>query len=131
MAGRPTVVVDIGGDKYEIAALSAVEGRRVYLRLIKLLGPALGKIANGDKLPAQDKLLGAVTELLAGLDEADLDLFCDSFGNATNLVTDPRKRITLDRATFGEHFCGKYADMTRWLVECVKVNKFLDFLSGS
>jgi len=126
---RPVTTVKIADSTYRITALSATEGRKIYLKLAKILAPGLAKLPSLKDANNVDKLLGVVVGSLDSLDEDTLDLFCEAFGKATELVVSDKQQITLEPGAFGEHFCGKYADMTRWLIECIKANKFIDFLA--
>lgn len=126
---RPVTTTRIGEHQYRITALSANEGKRIYLRLIKVLAPGLAQLPTLKDAANVDKLLGVVTGSLDGLDEATLDMFCETFGKATELQVSNDQWITLEPAAFGEHFCGRYGDMTRWLIECIKANRFIDFLA--
>lgn len=126
---RPVTTVKIQGNTYKITALPATEGRRIYLKLAKILAPGLAKLPSLKDASNVDKLLGVVVGSLDGLDEDTLDQFCEAFGNSTEWVVSDKQQITLAPAAFGEHFCGQYAAMTQWLVECIKANKFIDFLS--
>lgn len=126
---RPTITTRIGDTNYRITALSATEGRRVYLRLIKVLAPGLAKLPSLKDAENGDKLLGVVIGSLDGLDEGTLDMFCELFGKASEIQTGDNTWVTLADGAFGEHFAGKYGEMTQWLIACIKANKFIDFLA--
>ena len=126
---RPSVTVRIQDNDYKLTALDAVTGRRIYLRLVKILAPGLAKLPTLKDADSTDKLLAVVVGSLDQIDEATLDAFCDAFGQCTELIVDDKTRVTLSGPAFGEHFCGRYAAMTQWLLESIKVNKFIDFLA--
>lgn len=127
--GRPVTTTHIGDHNYRITALSATEGRRIYLALIKVLAPGLAKLPSLKDAANSDKLLGVVVGSLDGLDERTLDMFCDAFGKSSEVQTGENQWVTLESGAFGEWFAGRYADMTKWLIECIKANKFIDFLA--
>jgi len=110
----------LGTVAYKITALDAINGRRVFLKLIKLLGPL-----------AQAK--GSLGEALKGLEEKDLDDLCDAFAKVTTITyTDTSSGKTVQEAklgpTFGEHFSAAYMTMFSWLKASAEVN-FGDFLA--
>lgn len=125
---RPVTDVHIDGFQYKITALPATEGRRLYLALIKVLAPGLEKLPSLKDAKSADKILALVSGSIEGLDIHTLDDFCETFGRHCEIIRG-QNAMTISPAEFGEHFSGRYAAMTKWLLECIKANKFLDFLA--
>ena len=128
---RPVTQVRIDTHSYEITAMPATEGRRIYLKLCQIMAPGLAKLPSLKDAANVDKMLALVVGSLDAIDPATLDEICDAFGRYCVITTNPQQRLPLDQATFGEHFAGRYAAMTKWLLECIKANKFIDFLPGN
>lgn len=119
----------VGGVRYSTTVLDAVTGRRLYLRVVKAAAPGLEKLAGADG-DTTSAMLGMVAGVLDGLEVQLVDDLCNAFGDVT-VICSGDKRVKLSQEVFGQHFAGKYKDLTEWLLECLKANKFLDFLSGS
>ncbi len=114
----------IGGLEYRVSQLGAVKGRAVFLRIVKLVGPAIASVVKGGKIDMKNVDLGDLFKRVE-LTEEDLTFFCDAFAEKTFVVLPDKKAPRLDHV-FDAHFAGKYGDMMQWLVFCVSVN-FADF----
>ena len=106
----------IGGTEYTVTTLGGVEGRKVYLRLVKALGPALRADAVGAML----------ANAIEALPEEVFDSLCATFAERTTVLLPDGRTPSLARV-FDVHFSGQYRAMTEWLYFCVEVN-FGDFL---
>lgn len=107
---RHTEVKDIEGCSYEITQLGAIKGSAVFVRVLKMLGPALAT--------------GNVGSLLGALDEADVKYLVDAFAPLTNVPGQGQ----LDKI-FDLHFAGRYKALVQWLLACLQVN-YGEFLQG-
>jgi hypothetical protein len=123
----PTFEKVIDGETYEIRMLDGVVGFRLYTRLLTCAGgalQALGKIdAEGDRTELAARAIGA---LLASLPQ---DLYEEArglFADNTTVFKASGQKPRL-KNVFGLHFAGRYAHLTKWMVECFRVN-FADFL---
>lgn len=117
----------IGVHDYKVTQLDAVTGRRVFTRLVKLIGPSLAKLEGG----GEAKLGAALAELLGQLDEQSVDYFCDTFGAVTEVSGGQYGKAAPQLDTvFVTHFAGEYLAMTQWLIFCMKVN-FSSFFAGA
>lgn len=123
----------VDGQNYVTTQLSAIEGRRIFLRLVKAIAPALDSLPNGKEKDAEleQKLLVAAGNVLATLDENLFDALCATFGHSTQHKTDDNRTVTLDPGYFGMHFAARYVSMVKWLMECCKANGLFDFLPKS
>lgn len=104
----------IEGKEYSVTPLGAVTGRKVLTRLLKIVGPAIDKASIGD--------------LVANLQESDIDYFCDLFAKSTRVTTGtdknnmPVQPLLSDNGLFDLHFAGNYGAMVLWLKFCLEVN---------
>ncbi len=117
----------IGAHSYKVTQLDAVVGRRVFTRLFKIAGPALAKLENG----IDEKALGAaLTELVTRLEPADVDHFCDTFAEVTEVSGGKYTKAAPQLDTvFSVHFAANYLEMFQWLAFCLQVN-FSSFFVG-
>ena len=123
----------IDGDTYTIHQLGAGEGRKMLVRLTKVLGPSLGRLAEvqGEKDPnLSEAIATAIYELSSHLTEADLDWACEVFGKRTELELEGGKIQVLDLELQELHFAGRFGSMLKWLGACLEVN-FRDFFAMS
>ena len=132
MAKR-TEKISIGTTQYTITQLGAVEGRKLYKKLITSLGPLLREAFSGIKADndAEALVLGLV---LRAIEDLPLELFeelCDSFSSVCIFKTAAMSlAIPLDtQGQFDELFAGDYGTMTSWLMANLKLN-FASFLGG-
>lgn len=109
---RQCVKKEIDGEVYEITQLGAISSSKVFVRLVKILGPAIA---------AKD-----FTSVFENLRDEDVDYFIKAFAPLTCVpgVADDLSRV------FDMHFAGRIGTMLQWLVACIDVN-FGDFLKGS
>jgi hypothetical protein len=116
----------IDGFTYEVTQLGAVEGKRIYAQVLKMVLPALGAALKGRDLAgiskadvagmALDEIARALVGALDGLDPIidammkTTDIYGPGFGDAGA----PMAR------NFDDHFAGRYAAMTRWVLFALK-----------
>lgn len=110
---RSTQEKDIDGCSYAVTQLGALKGSKVFVRVLKVLGPAFAS-----KDPAA---------FFDGLKEEDVEYLCSTFSPMT-FVKGGQFPGPLDK-TFDFHFAGRYGALVQWLLFCVQVN-FGDFLKG-
>ena len=114
----------IGDHTFKISQLGSREGRRILVRLIKLLGPALGEIV--ESRGNIEQAIGAgLSDLARNITNDDLTDLCQTFGNSTEVIIEGKPvRLSID---FQEiFFAGRYGAMMKWLKACLEVN-FADF----
>lgn len=123
-----TKTTRIGVHQYKVTELDAVLGRRVFVRLLKIAGPALAKLEGGLD---EGALASALTDLLTRLEPSDFDYFCDTFASVTEVSGGKYSKTSpqLDDV-FSLHFASNYLDMFAWLAFCLKLN-FASFFSGA
>jgi hypothetical protein len=120
---------------YEVTQLGAVEGKRIYAQVLKMVLPALGAALKGRDLSgiskadvagmALDEIAVALVRSLDGVDAIietlakTTDIYGPGFGDAGA----PMWR------NFDEHFAGKYLSLSKWFLFALKAN-FQDFIEG-
>ena len=130
---KKTEKISIGTTQYTITQLGAVEGRKLYKKLITALGPVLRDAFSGNKAGGDAETL-ALGLVLRGIEDLPLELFeelCDKFADAC-LVKVHGSTVAIALSTesvFDDHFAGDYGSMTNWLMACLKLN-FESFLGG-
>lgn len=132
----------IGNHTYTVRQLGASEGRKMLVRLVKILGPVLATLLSSapDKSKAPPKLgwslgstkvedLGKALEVLATrAQEADLEYLCSTLGMATTVGLGGGKEIPLTLEAQELHFAGAYGDMFKWLAFALEHN-YSDFFA--
>ncbi len=110
----------VGGHSYTTTPLDAVRGRRVFMRLARIVGPAFAQLNAGQDEASQARAFG---EAIKNLSEDDLDYFCDVFAEATTVSGgNYGSKAPVLKDVFPLHFTANYGEMTVWLVFCMKVN---------
>lgn len=106
----------IGNHTYTVTQFGAREGGRVFIRITRLLGPAIGGGAEGGAA-------AMIGQLSTALDESDFDSLCDTFAAAT-MVTggDYGAKQPQLKAVFDDHFAGRYDELLEWLLFAFEVN---------
>lgn len=116
--GLETRTKTIAEVEYEVRQLDALKGRKVFIRLAKMLAPLLNAKGDGDMFAR----LGAA---LASVDEADFEYLCETFAPTTSMLTvdeQGRTRRPELSKVFAIHFAGQYDAMLEWLYFCLEVN---------
>ncbi len=117
----------IGDCTYEVTQLGGIAGRKVFGRLVKLLGGAVGALS-GIKENGPDAMVAAFKSLAENLDDQTIEYLCTTFDGLTQVHLPSGKTPNL-RDVFDDHFAANYGDMVSWLVFCLEVN-FGSFLGA-
>ncbi len=128
----------IGEIDYQVTQLPAPKGRRLLVRLYKILGPTLGSAlkalpeGKGSGLSLGNLETSSIGEALVTLadviSEDELDYFCDVLAETTQFSKEPGRWLPL-KADQDFHWSGRYGRMFQWLVFALEVN-YSDFLLG-
>ena len=113
---------EIEGSVYHVRVLGATEGRKLLVRLMRVLGPALGEFLvnrKGEALADSD-VLPAIAILGQRLTEEDLEYVVAKFAETTE-VEKEGKKIVLSKIQ-ELHFAGNYLAMFKWLWFCLQTN---------
>jgi len=128
--------LEIDGDLYNATQLGAVQGKQLYDRLIKAIGPALRDIImtlGGDKSAGVE--LRAASMIIGALEALPLDLVNDideKFAGSCTVRTETGAMLPLgpvvDGSVFDQHFAGRFDSLMKWRMAMLKLN-FGSFLS--
>jgi hypothetical protein len=110
----------IDGQEYEITQLGALEGRKIWLRLVGALAAAIKELAAHETLDER-AVASAAASVVSNLDEATFELMCKAFAKRCRVVNGAAAPL-LDDVNFDLHFAGQYIRMTKWFAECVMYN---------
>jgi hypothetical protein len=131
MFERKYEIVQIDGVEFEVQPLGAIQGRRLFTKIVRSLGPALTEVAKlADPKAKKDAAalgLSVLGGLLERLDPALVDELCEAFAAHCTVRYPDGAKPKLPRV-FDDYFAGRYNHLTRWLIECLRLN-FADFLS--
>jgi len=122
----------IDGHEYRIRQLGALEGRRLWLKLLRVLAGPLKELALAGKFD-EVTLTTGIASVVENLDEATAEELYVAFGKNCELrvAGDQGERWPkLDGVVFDTHFAGRYLAMSQWLGECVVFN-FAGFFDGT
>lgn len=108
----------IGDCVYQVEPLGFLDGRKAFVRLGNLLGPALSaldKREGATEADAANAFYGAIGLLLATIKDEDLAYFEGLFSKRTT-VTLPDGREPVLKDIIAEHFIGaRFGDYFAWL----------------
>lgn len=147
---RKTVSVALDGESYQLTQLPSTEGLGIYSKLLRLLGPmirsalsdpavtggAKASVAAEDpeKLQLSDsaglKIASIIIQGFETLDTTFLLELAQSFSKVTMVKLEGSGFVEMSAGDiFDQHFAGRYAHLTRWLLAHLKLN-YSDFLAG-
>lgn len=122
---RKQKTITIEGKAYHLSQLGAVEGRRLVLLLLRLLGRFAPLLASAKNALDKDAL-ESIGDALAAIDPKELEPLWDAFARHAYVVL-PNGKLSLHEQ-FDEHFAGEYFAMTQFFIESARFN-FGDFLA--
>lgn len=123
----PSVQVVLDGETYTIRTLDAYVASALYCKFLNTLGGALASLGAVEGKGTGELGVIAAGALLAKLSPELFREVRDTFA-ASCSVQKGDKNPEL-KNIFAIHFAGKMAHMSKWMLECMKVN-FADFLEG-
>lgn len=136
---RETKQKQIGarGYTYHVTQFGAREGGRVIVRLLKMLGGALGSAVKADDAENAvgfdvDAIGNVIANIAETVTEADFDFLVDTFAKCSSVSGgDYRAPAPLTtEGIFDLHFAGAYVELGEWLLFAIEVN-FGSFLGES
>jgi hypothetical protein len=126
----------INSRRYLVTVLPYKTGRKVLVRLLKLLGPAVEVATTGaagvlemEAKAAASLLGGALASFLQNLEEADLDFLIATFGPKTRVSIGGAEPVWLTEENQMVLYSGNYLELFQWLGFALKVN-YLGFTEG-
>lgn len=120
--------VEIDGVTYEIQVLDAIKGFRLYVKLLNSAGGALADLGNLKTSSPGELAMRAMGAVLANVTPEFAEELRSTFAASCAVVLEGGKKPQV-KDVFITHFRGRYAHMTKWILECAKAN-FADFLAG-
>ena len=124
----------IGEHTYKVTQMPAGKARKLFLRLLKTIGPAFSSLAASEAQEDEDGKLSslgdAIVRLCADMSESDMDAIFEAVfnGGFVALVDDTREKpLTLQNCDL--HFMGRLFDQLRVLAFALEVN-YQDFLGA-
>jgi hypothetical protein len=136
----------IGEHGYRVTQLPGIKGRKVLVRLYKILGPALAALIDDTvQKPAQtitqysaddvelSSVSAALSVLAVKLREDDLEYLCEQLAACTLVnIEDTDKWVPLSKDLQNVVFAGAYKEMFLWLGFALEVNYggFFDGVGG-
>lgn len=118
----------IDGHDYQLTQLGAIQGRRIWLKLLHVLAAPLKELAQQETFNQSAGVM-ALAALVQSLDDATTEELYAVFGQ-TCRVRNGEKWPLLDETQFDLHFAGRYISMSKWLGECLRFN-FAGFLGDT
>ena len=116
----------LDGVEYEATQLGALEGRKIWLRLLKALAPAVKELTSANHL-TMEAVGGGLAAAVENLSEEDYELMMKAFAKRCSVRIGEKWPSLSDETTFDQHFAGRYTHMSKWFGECAAFN-FADFL---
>lgn len=124
----PTKTVEIDGERYTIRMLDAVIASNLYFKLLNVAGGALETVGTMSTPGTSQELSMRVAGAL--LRSVPIKLMTELrtvFANSCTVqIAAAEPKVS---TVFENHFAGRMAHMSKWLIECLRVN-FADFLEG-
>lgn len=116
---------EINGQHYHLTQLGALEGRRLWLKLAKVVAGPLRELANAANAN-EATIMQVVAGIVENLNEEVEEELMNAFGRSCTVRVGERTPY-LEGVIFDEHFAGDYVAMSKWFGECVVFN-FASFL---
>lgn len=108
----------IGDCDYRVEPLGFLDGRKAFVRLVNLIGPALSKFESGKM---EETGAAAIGQLLTSIKDEDLQYFQELFQGRTIVVL-PEGREPVLKDILKDHFQGdRFGDYFLWLGHCLWV----------
>ena len=125
-----TIETEIDGHHYEMAMLPGSRGWRMYLRILKMLGPSLGKVVDGVIQGGGDLSGRAILQKIMDMEGISKDFVSEAVVALTEHVNEDEVSLVMtelakvtwaDRqhlvagANFDVHFQGRPLSIMKWL----------------
>lgn len=131
----PTHDVTIRGKRYKITVLNTREGRRLWFKLIKLVGPGFFEFLRGgaaEGLEAEQAapvlLTAVMSTLVEKLSPEDFEDFIQTFARSSSYIDEQGADFRLDALIDKGAFAADYGGLMQWLGQCMRLN-FASFFS--
>jgi tail assembly chaperone len=122
-----TAEKEIDGHWFQVGGLDLRTERALYVRLARVVGPALAELARAGNGPAAAP--GALRAVFEGLDEAEVDFLIDTFKKVTKVAFQSSNGSPV-WVPYQESVFESAASQFKWLWFCLE-HQFADFLGSS
>lgn len=122
---RKEKTFSISGHQYRATQLGALEGRKLWLKIVKVLAPAMKSLGEAESADGETVIV-ALAGIIDALDDDTTEKLYETFG-ATCTVQVGERSPALTGVIFDDHFAGEYVRMSQWLGQMIIFN-FASFL---
>ena len=123
----PTKTVEVDGFTYDLTMLGALQGRKLWLTLAKILAKAASDLAEFSTLK-EEAMIVAISKLVEHIDATTYEELNTVFAKNCRVHIEAKEPLLSD--VYDLHFAGRYLAATQWLAECVMFN-FASFLGDT
>lgn len=121
----------VDGDEYEITSLGAKKGRKIWLKLVTALAPAMRELSKQGSTLTEQVVLAALAAAIEHLDDDITEALYEAYGETCTVrIPETGNTPNLTGAVFDQHFSKRYVAMSKWLWECTRFN-FASFLDDT
>ncbi len=124
----PVVEWTTDGVKFKTTLLDAVSGRKLALRVVQAMAPALKNISSVDLKDGTALMASMFAEVLGNLSPDLYDELCQNFFDTTVMPRAGGEDSLKGETAGAYYFAGKYDLLMRCVWEWCKANGFLGFL---
>lgn len=112
--------VEVEGVRFKFAKLPGRSGMRLAARVVRVIGPLMAEVKDGDA--------GAAVAALATASEDDVLGIADLLASVSQMEVEPGKWVHLDAKAQDVHFAGRPKLFLSWLGHCIK-DQLSDFFA--
>lgn len=131
---RRSYEFEVEGVRYQATTFSGKKGMNCVTRLMKLVGPSIGKALksyNADDSTVESESLGlAAQSLISNLDSNTVVELIDDLLESLEAWTDKDGKSVKVKADFDNYFAGEYGILFQCLFNVIKEN-YSSFFGGS
>lgn len=118
--------VAIAGRDYKLTQLGAVEGRKLWIAVLRVLAPTIRALASAKELN-QEAVFTAVATVVENLDDETHNALAEAFRRKSRIRSGENWPELSREEIFDDAFAGNYVAYTQWLGENLVFN-FANFL---
>ncbi len=115
----------IDGEVYTATQLGALEGRKLWLKIVKVLAGPMRQLNEAQNAEGE-VVLRAISGVVEGLNDETTEELYEAFGKSCTVRVGERSP-NLTGVIFDNHFAGEYVRMSQWLGQMILFN-FASFL---
>lgn len=132
---KKTERITVGSDVYDVAQLDTDAGLMLYAELLRIVGPAFGKLAEGTTVQGDVEALfvRAVLMSVSSLTPEFLTRLSRQFAKQSKvraMAGSTEMWVELNGEFYDAHFAGRFKHWTSWVMSCLALN-FADFFPAA